>query len=745
MNVNRMGHVSNQAALEGHKKKTDIPKKFNLTDIFKRPHNFFKGLSNKSAKVSPKNITASKTNNEGCKKLNVSLNDFFKEKKIKICNDKKELQISVLKEEFPCCIIKDKRVKIYYQDPTSKSKIKFQEYDVETLKKKITNVDLNNFLNSNKSKSKTFTINKNTIDNIFKEQFSGMDPIIDKQDKDKVKFHNKDGKEIAFYKEIALKLGPNVIKNLITFSLEEIASFVFKNPNSFELIADHIVTETNCEALANNKSKEVKELCEKLMKRRFSDNFITDLDDLEDTINEYYFAVQEDKSNKDILLFTYKEDQGDKITIEIPKWYINHNLLYLTNREIRWEYKHFDFAKNYIYTMVSRETLNKEPKKVFNELIGKLNKRSKQQNRLNVKFENEPGIDAGALSRDLISNIFIGMAKTMDFKMCKNGLFRPELKPNTNFKPEDQQVYRDLGKLMMFCLNAGKTEVPPIDYPIGMVFDGNVLAAIQAFPDELLNKDMDVNELFKNPDNLDKLYDVFSKLNAGGQGQGEDLIKMYMKYMKPWDDKTPIRLIETIYDLALDDPDFPDDLRSMDIKNDIAEMRKIEGKILSSLKKVCLAQMLADLGPIQAIARGMKEAKLAKDITWNDVKNMSSPEFSEMLQGKVGKEAIIKHIKVNHPISEDQEKWQGWMEDWIRESDEPTLSRFLQVTTGCNALGQKDIQICDKGNIEFHSCFNQIDFPFSLMINDDKMNDYNKFKELMTKTIWEKETGFNMK
>ena len=97
---------------------------------------------------------------------------------------------------------------------------------------------------------------------------------------------------------------------------------------------------------------------------------------------------------------------------------------------------------------------------------------------LKISFEGQAGTDSGGLSRQFIADLFVGLLDAMKFEKQKNGLYRlPPGKKINDFTAEERTALKQLGQLMLFCLNASER------YPIGQLFDTGVFAALTKFQD----------------------------------------------------------------------------------------------------------------------------------------------------------------------------------------------------------------------------------------------------------------------
>jgi hypothetical protein len=343
----------------------------------------------------------------------------------------------------------------------------------------------------------------------------------------------------------------------------------------------------------------------------------------------------------------------------------------------------------------TRDDIRQNPRQLLDTLMEKFTNKEFVSN-LQINFIGEAGLDSGGLSRQFISDLFSGLAEKLSFKEYHNGLLRPELEPGKTLDPADEQTYKNIGRLLMFCLNASDS------YPIGMIFDAGVYSAIQAFSDELLKQKF---SLLESKD-FDKVLSIYEKLNEYDESTKKSVATM-KRYLEPWNERTSDGLIETVYELI--ESDLPKELQGL---SDIAMMRGHADSIQNTLKKYYMNELFAPaLAPIHAIACGMKDAEFQSPNSWEKVKTMDTGNLEETVQGVVTIEKILEKL-VFREVSDDK---QEWVKNWIKNCDEKTLKRFLYMLTGSNSLGRKDLVFGNTsgGGVIFHTCFNVLDFPFS--------------------------------
>ncbi|MBS0634817.1 MAG: hypothetical protein JSR37_05085, partial [Verrucomicrobia bacterium] len=328
-----------------------------------------------------------------------------------------------------------------------------------------------------------------------------------------------------------------------------------------------------------------------------------------------------------------------------------------------------------VYKMdVARESLKNDPLQLLRTISEMMNKESAYE--LRIHFMNEPGIDAGGLGKEFISEIFEGIKTKMRFKEYSNGLYRPILPmKNYEYQPlsnEEKQHYYQLGQLMMFCLNAER------EYPIGMLFDQALFTMLTKLQPKHFEKSFD--ELIANQEGFTELFAIYEAMNS----------------------------------------DNEDDMRSLNIMKSYLASEETREQTIETIQSIMKPIMV----PIIEIARGMKAAPFSA-ITWDDIQAMRPSLLSELLQGKVTREMIIEKLEFDESIPEDK---QQWMKEWINQADFAKVQRFLFALTGARALGNKGLTIEPSSeNVHFHTCTNTVELPLAAI---SSQQEFDEFMEL---------------
>lgn len=325
-----------------------------------------------------------------------------------------------------------------------------------------------------------------------------------------------------------------------------------------------------------------------------------------------------------------------------------------------------------VYKMdVARENLRNDPLQLLWTISEMMNKESAYE--LRIHFMNEPGIDAGGLGKEFISELFEGIKTKMRFKEYSNGLYRPILPmKNYEYQPlsyEEKQHYYQLGQLMMFCLNAER------EYPIGMLFDQAVFTMLTKLQPKHFEKSFD--ELIATQEGFTELFAIYEAMNS----------------------------------------DNEDDMRSLNIMKSYLASEETREQTIETIQSIMKPIMV----PIIEIAKGMKAAPFAA-IMWDDIQAMRPSLLSELLQGKVTREMIIEKLEFDESIPEDK---QQWMKEWINQADFAKVQRFLFALTGARALGNKGLTIEPSSeNVHFHTCTNTVELPLAAISSQQEFNEF---------------------
>lgn len=329
--------------------------------------------------------------------------------------------------------------------------------------------------------------------------------------------------------------------------------------------------------------------------------------------------------------------------------------------------------------------------------------------RLNVNFEGERGQDEGGLGRQFVSQLFSEIGNQFKFQLCDNGLYRPQLRENSegNFPPltsSEKETYRSLGWLMMFCLNAHKK----MEYPIGMLFDQGVFTAITHMDANDLQKEFDEID-FSDPAIFDCMFALYKNINRSIEDDVKK-VERIEKYLKPEADTTS--LVE-FYQSVMIEPSIKE------LKfNDEATKRTF---LQNAIKKYIVDNQLKPaLAPLFEMAKGMQKSPFGYPVDFSAVQRMNPVEFSQRLQGTVSKQDILN--KLNYEYI--PQNIQSWLNKWIDQADDKKLEFFLFALSGSGALGNKaTITVKAENVVFFHTCFNTLDLDCANIKTEQDLNE----------------------
>jgi len=375
----------------------------------------------------------------------------------------------------------------------------------------------------------------------------------------------------------------------------------------------------------------------------------------------------------------------------------------------------------------TRSDIKANPTELLNTLIEKF-KNKEFVDRLKINFINEAGVDAGGLSRDFITELFSALTKQIPVKEYPNGFLRPELKAGQSLDDTNEKTFQNIGRLMMFCLNASDS------YPIGPVFDRGVYAAIQAFTSLMDNK-----EFLKQ--NFDKLLSIYKDLHAYDKSAKKS-IEFMEPCLAPWNDSTKPNVIKRACSIVEDEDALPLELQGIE---DVEELKKLVFEknlgdtIQNALRKYCMEQFLTPkLAPLFAIAQGICYAESQPKIKWEDIIKMKPKELEEAVQGATDIETIrntlLKKVSFRDNLDTEEPHKAEWVKQWLQSADEETIRKFLFLLSASDSIGTiGERSIANKGwtigktssdAVIFHTCFNMLDFPFHSITSAEHFKSY---------------------
>lgn len=352
---------------------------------------------------------------------------------------------------------------------------------------------------------------------------------------------------------------------------------------------------------------------------------------------------------------------------------------------------------------IPRSELKTLPDEILRGL-SELFEKSKLCSQLVVTFTGEIGSDVGGLRRQFIAELFSGISNKMAFVPSDNGLLRPRLKENSEgaFLPlseSDKAAYRQLGQLMMFCLNADE------QYPIGMLLDQGVFTAITKMPHELLQREFEEID-FNDPANFNKMFDIYKDINRYIENDMA-MVKKMEGYLALTESSSDDMLREAFALVELDP-----NIEKLAIDYDTKRIKKHLPQIQAAVRKYIIDNNLRPtFAPIHEIAKGMRESGFSSKLSFSGLQRMNPVELSRKLQGSASKEDILTQLEFSNDAPQNI---QDWFKKWINASDDKKLQLFLFAVSGSGALGSgSKIKIMQGNSIVFHTCFNALDLDYS--------------------------------
>jgi hypothetical protein len=348
---------------------------------------------------------------------------------------------------------------------------------------------------------------------------------------------------------------------------------------------------------------------------------------------------------------------------------------------------------------------------------------------LAVIYEGEPAVDAGGPGRQWIAAVVANGCQVLPMERRENGLLRPRLneREDGSFQPlseTEEQAFVDLGKLMMFCLNA-KTP-----YPIGQLFDGGIFAALKEIP--FLSMDFDDID-FNVPSTFDRMFSIYEQMNS----IAEDDVKMIQQIKKALylDSKSSNADWLDAYYLVMNDPSI-EQLNLGDSPTP-EKLKEHGAAIQAAVRRYVIQNKLKpSLEPLHLMAKGMQQAKF-QTVRFQDLQRIPTTEIALHLQGTVSKEAVLAQLEFNSSVGEQT---RGWIREWIMHADQTKLEQFLFALSGSTGLSPtQKIKIAQQPKLEFRTCFNGVDLP-----NLDNKRDLFSMLDNMVLYIWNNK-GFDKK
>jgi hypothetical protein len=310
--------------------------------------------------------------------------------------------------------------------------------------------------------------------------------------------------------------------------------------------------------------------------------------------------------------------------------------------------------------------------------------------RLHVRFLKENGksmrgVDAGGLSRQLISDLFqeIKHSKIIQFEELENGRLLPDTREGQLSEPE-MAKWSQIGQVLEYCLEQGLL--------IGQIFD-------EGFFDALI-----VLGTTEVGDDFDSLLSVYKHLRKDDEAE-ISMINRFELLLNS--DSLSDKQKESAYFMV-----HPDEIEIGDVDN-------IKEGLREQMITTLTPKIKRHLEPLRSMTRGFHSLRLMKPLP-------KSAELAERLQGQVDRAYVLEKVSYSgdHPNT-------LFLTQWIQEASVSELSAFIKATTGASTLGKRGItvQASEKSMAFFHTCGDQIDLP------SKQYDQYIEFKAMLTLSI----------
>jgi hypothetical protein len=331
------------------------------------------------------------------------------------------------------------------------------------------------------------------------------------------------------------------------------------------------------------------------------------------------------------------------------------------------------------------------------------------------------GIDEGGLSRDYLNDLFEACAENPMLSMEQvkpSTLWLPktkaayeQLNPLPLLDPNEIELYRAIGKIMMYCFNS--RTVPgywDATCSIGRHFDDALFKAALCLTAEEMDtsfKDLSLNTQLK----MAKALLAASK--EAGNETAEGIFKNRINYLERFSslpnfnnvsdaDLTSAALDIFYADCLPDEFGEEDDLKLDVIKQKPAMFKQA---LFDSVffPKNDHGQIGAQLAPLHAIAKGMKSfchpglIAVNPNVYWNHkFMNKNYLDFSKKVQGSINRQEIVDNMKLDLNVVGlariEIEKKVNWLKEWLLDTvngaSDDELKNFLKFATGTSGLPQ---------------------------------------------------------
>jgi len=338
------------------------------------------------------------------------------------------------------------------------------------------------------------------------------------------------------------------------------------------------------------------------------------------------------------------------------------------------------------------------------------------------------GVDQGGLSLDYLDELFDGIINSpiLSFQSMESSLLvlprtkesYQHLQPLPKLNKQEQTLYEDIGKVMMYCCQSQVVPEEWGSYHMGRHFDEALFKGVLCLTAQ------EIDTPFENLAVPTLLRMCEALLSADKGREDMDYLMRRIIWVETFhllDDETVLEVArELIYADCL-----PIDL-TLNNKGEEPDMEKIQSSKTHFL--TCLTdsvfyqegshgQLGIQLAPLHAIAKGMKalcrrsDELITDELSWNNFMTYRSfQEVSDKIQGSLDRKTIANQMTLDlglvdqiHKVNQNSSYWlnaqdakgeiekkMGWLQEWIRDEKEGAtqdeLKRLLKFLTASSSF-----------------------------------------------------------
>jgi hypothetical protein len=375
--------------------------------------------------------------------------------------------------------------------------------------------------------------------------------------------------------------------------------------------------------------------------------------------------------------------------------------------------RYSDMLSSTIYICIIKKSIRVLPEFHLQKLCEAIENGLKEKGEVKMLVSfGEGGTDAGGLSRDFLDDLSDGLvqSKLISFKsLAGSSLVLPHaimadknLQPISILDKDEQQLYRCLGILMIYCYQSMSESVSK-HYLLGRRFDEGLFKAALSLTAEEIDIPFEELTLQVKLKMCQALLDVRLE-----EGMDLDFLKKRVDWISHYDRLDDHALSEAA--LSVHYSEFLPQHFTINGEFDNPDMDKIKQNreefkelLISSLfiQKADHGQFGLQLAPIHAIAQGMKSIcnptaypEIDDNHHWDSaIRQISYQDFSNTVQGLFDRKEIANQIKLGflwgNPKVEIEKKLR-WLQDWIKDekkgATEDELKKLLKYLTGSTSL-----------------------------------------------------------